>query len=67
MNLKDVLDEEEIHDFLIYYKNSIYKGTSYQTDLIPSLKRLSIYKSFVKYATEKDLFRFYVEEKPYEI
>ena len=64
MKMPFFLDEEDVQNLLIYYRNSIYRGTLYQSDLIPSEKRLSIYKSFMNYALLHDLFRFgIVEEK----
>lgn len=51
MKLDEILNEEHISDFTIYYRNRVSRVTVYQTDLIPSEKRLSIYKAFIKYAT----------------
>ncbi len=42
----------------MYYRNRVSRVTVYQTDLIPSENRLSIYNAFIEYAIENDLFRF---------
>lgn len=63
MNLSLILNEEHVSDFIIYYRNRVSRVTVYQTDLIPSYKRLSIYEAFLRYATENSLFDFCIPEK----
>lgn len=65
MKLEDILNEEHISDFTIYYRNRVSRVTVYQTDLIPSDKRLSIYNAFIGYAIDHDLFRFCIQDPEY--
>ena len=61
----EVLPEEQITDFAIYYRNRVSRVTLYQTDLICYERRLAIYNCFVNYAIDHDLFRFALnQQKP---
>jgi hypothetical protein len=48
MNLEKILVKDQlVSDFRMYYRNRVSRVTVYQTDLIPSENRLSIYSAFI--------------------
>ena len=58
MEMDQILSEEERIDFIIYYRNRVSRVTVYQTDLISSDKRMTIYTAFLNYATSNNLFQY---------
>ena len=56
--MDEILSEEAKIDFSIYYRNRVSRVTVYQTDLISSDKRMTIYTAFLNYATQNNLFMY---------